>query len=167
MGKILWTYNMLRLTALVFIAAVSAAPLEDSVDVKAAKAEFKAAFDMAEAGEHIQLAPVNNDVQAEPIAQFYMADSADVAAAKVEFKAAFDDAAAGGLAAKQAPAPVHIVAAPVMPVNYAVSPYAAYPYLSHPHTYPYAYHYGAYPYTYGAYTYGYPYTYPVMAAPAE
>merc|ERR1712107_837502 len=83
------------------IAAVSAAPLEDTADVKAAKAEFKAAFDMVEAGEHIQLAPVNNDVQAEPIAQFYLADAEDVAAAKAEFKAAFDDAAAGGLAANR------------------------------------------------------------------
>merc|ERR1712107_430010 len=51
------------------------------------------------------------------------ADAEDVAAAKAEFKAAFDDAAAGGLAAKQAPAPVHTV--PALPVNYAVSSYAA------------------------------------------
>merc|ERR1712198_297386 len=99
--------KMNRLTALLFVAA--------------AKAEFKAAFDMAEAGEHIQLAPVNNDVQAEQIANAYMADSEDVAAAKAEFKAAFDDAAAGGLAAKQAPAPVHTI-----PV---AAHYAAYPYL--------------------------------------
>merc|ERR1711951_178686 len=50
-------------------------------------------------------------------------DTADVAAAKAEFKAAFaaaeagyhaafDDAAAGGLAAKQEPAPAHVIAAP-------------------------------------------------------
>merc|ERR1712107_681576 len=96
----------------------------------------------------------------------------DVAAAKAEFKAAFDDAAAGGLSAKQAPVPVHTV--PALPVNYAVSSYAAYPYLAHPYSYaygayPYAYNYGAYPYAhhYGAYTYGMPYTYPVLAAPAE
>merc|ERR1712107_297864 len=61
-----------------------------------------------------------------------------------------------------------------LPVNYAVSSYAAYPYLAHPYSYaygayPYAYNYGAYPYAhhYGAYTYGMPYTYPVLAAPAE
>merc|ERR1719483_1218670 len=33
-------------------------------------------------------------------------------AAKAAFQAAFDDAAAGGLVAKQAPAPVHTIAAP-------------------------------------------------------
>merc|ERR1711973_195498 len=40
-------------------------------------------------------------------------DTADVAAAKAAFMAAFDDAAAGGLAAKQEPAPTHVIAAPV------------------------------------------------------
>merc|ERR1711988_35773 len=39
-------------------------------------------------------------------------DAEDVAAAKAAFKAAFDDAAAGGLAAKQEPAPIHVVSAP-------------------------------------------------------
>merc|ERR1712198_773250 len=134
--------KMNRLTALLFVAA--------------AKAEFKAAFDMAEAGEHIQLAPVNNDVQAEQIANAYMAES----------KAAFDDAAAGGLAAKQAPAPVHTI-----PI---AAHYAAYPYLtSYPYAaYPYAHHVGAYPYAHhvvGAYPYAhhvgaYPYALPVLAA---
>merc|ERR1712240_989860 len=74
------------------------------------------------------LHPVNNDVQAPQIASAYLDDVEDVAAAKAAFQAAFDDAAAGGLAAKQAPAPVHVIpepaplaAAPVL----ATHPYAA------------------------------------------
>ena len=79
----------------------------------AAKAQFQAAFDAAAAGSHAALAPVNNDVQAEQIASEYLADSEDVAAAKADFQAAFDSAAAGGLAAKQAPAPVQVLPAPL------------------------------------------------------
>merc|ERR1711976_907647 len=71
-----------------------------------------AAFAAAEAGEHAALAPVNSDTQAAQIATSYIADTEDVAAAKAAFQAAFDDAAAGGLAAKQAPAPVHTIPAP-------------------------------------------------------
>merc|ERR1712060_607034 len=130
--------------------AVSAAPLEDTAEVKAAKAEFQAAFDAAAAGKHIELAPVNNDVQSEQIASSYLADTEDVAAAKAEFQATFDDAAAGGLAAKQAPAPVHAVAAPfvhhALPLNYAAYHYAGYPYVHH----------------LGAYSYGLPYTFPLL-----
>merc|ERR1712080_731754 len=66
----------------------------------------------------------------------------EVAAAKAAFQAAFDDAAAGGLAAKQAPAPVHgipapapLVAAPVAPV--VAAPAIAYEGLHHA-AYPYA-----------------------------
>merc|ERR1711893_535979 len=125
--------NMLRLVFVVAFA--SAAPLEDTPEVAEAKAAFKAAFDAAAAGEHAALAPVNNDVQAE-----------EVAAAKAAFKAAFDDAAAGGLAAKQAPAPVHVlpepVAAPVAAptvvpaaINYANIP-AVYPYFGYNHVLP-------------------------------
>merc|ERR1712059_166818 len=97
----------------------------------------------AEAGEHLALRPdalrpVNNDVQAPQIASAYLDDSEDVADAKAALLAAFNEAAAGGLAAKQAPAPVHIlpepaplVAAPVVaastfPINalgYAGLPY--------------------------------------------
>merc|ERR1711920_239451 len=84
----------------------------DTAEVAAAKAEFQAAFDAAAAGEHAALAPVNNDVQADQIASAYLDDTEDVAAAKAAFTAAFDAAAAGGLASKQEPAPVHVVAAP-------------------------------------------------------
>merc|ERR1712157_79326 len=123
--------NMLRL---VFVVALTtAAPLEDTPEVQEAKAAFQAAFDAAEAGEHAALAPVNNDVQAEQIAAAYLDDLEE-------------DVAAGGLAAKQAPAPVHVlpepVAAPVAAptvvpatINYANIP-AVYPYFGYNHVLP-------------------------------
>merc|ERR1712126_707150 len=51
----------------------------------------------------------------------YLDDVEEVAAAKAEFQAAFDDAAAGGLAAKQAPAPVHVIPEPA-PLAVAPAP---------------------------------------------
>merc|ERR1712240_158837 len=97
------TSTMYKLLVCSFLAMAAAAPIEDTPEVAEAKATFKAAFDAAEAGEHAALRPdalhpVNNDVQAPQIAS-----------AKAEFQAAFYDAAAGGLAAKQAPAPVHVI----------------------------------------------------------
>merc|ERR1711872_792255 len=69
MGKIHWTKTWVQRFALLVIASVAAAsPIEDTADVAAAKAEFNAAFARAEAGRHIELAPMNNDVQAAPIA---------------------------------------------------------------------------------------------------
>merc|ERR1711937_762930 len=100
-------YNM-QLIFAALLATAAALPLEDTADVAGAKAEFKAAFAAAEAGEHASLAPVNNDIQAAQIGASYLDDTEDVAAAQ----AAFDDAAAGGLAAKQEPAPAHVIAAP-------------------------------------------------------
>merc|ERR1719343_1415710 len=94
-----------------FLAVAAALPIEDTAEVAAAKAEFNAAF-AAAAGEHAALAPVNADTQAAQIAAEYLADAEEVAAAKAAFQAAFDDAATGGLAAKQAPAPVHAIPAP-------------------------------------------------------
>merc|ERR1711962_1960350 len=94
--KILWTENMFKLYLLLVSAvAVLSAPLEDTANVVAAKAEFQAAFDMAVEGRLGELAPVNNDVQAEQIATAYMADTDDVAAAKVDFQSAFAQAEAG------------------------------------------------------------------------
>merc|ERR1711978_407092 len=135
--------NMLKLVFVVALA--SAAPLEDTPEVAEAKAAFKAAFDAAAAGEHAGLAPVNNDIQAEQIAAAYLDDVEEVAAAKAAFTAAFDDAAAGGLAAKQEPAPVHVVAAPEPLAVAAPAPVAP---LVHtlPVGLPYGLHYGAYPY---------------------
>ena len=62
-----------------FLAVAAAAPVDDTPEVAAAKASFKAAFDVAEAGEHIALAPVNNDVQAAQIANAYLDDVVEVA----------------------------------------------------------------------------------------
>merc|ERR1712210_264395 len=119
------------------------------------------------------LHPVNNDVQAAQIGASYLDDIEDVAAAKAAFQAAFDDAAAGGLAAKQAPAPVHelpvpapLVAAPA--VAYAGLHHAAYPYAINHLGYAgfggYA-GYAGYPYHAGVV--GYPYAgLPLVAAAA-
>merc|ERR1712021_257805 len=95
--------NMYKLIIASLLAFATALPIEDTADVAAAKAEFNAAFAAAEAGEHAALAPVNADAQAAQIAAAYLADVDEVAAA---------EAAAGGLAAKQAAAPVHEIAAP-------------------------------------------------------
>ena len=58
--------------------AAFAAPLEDTEDVKAAKATFQAAFDAAEKGEHAALAPA-------PVAEAYLDDTPDVAFVKANF----------------------------------------------------------------------------------
>ena len=138
---------------------------------------------MAKAGKHIALAPVNNDIQAAQIPNAYLDDVVEVAAAKADFDAEFKSVAAGGLAAKQAPAPVHEVAEPA---PMAVAPVAYTPALYH-HTYPHAYAgypyatypYASYPYTtyatnpyyaagYGYYGYGgYPVVVPAVAQPAK
>merc|ERR1712112_387094 len=122
------TSNMYKLFVCSFLAIAAAVPIEDTPEVAEAKAAFNAAFAAAEAGEHAALRPdalhpVNNDVQAPQIASAYLDDAEEVAAVK----AAFDDAAAGGLATKQAPAPVHVIPAP--------APLAAAPVLA---THPYA-----------------------------
>merc|ERR1712013_222598 len=118
---------MNKLVLACVLAVATAAPLDDTPDVAAAKASFKAAFAAASAGDHAELAPVNNDMQAPQIANAYLDDAMEVAeakaahsaylddveevaAAKAAFDAEFKSAAAGGLAAKQAPAPVHEVA---------------------------------------------------------
>merc|ERR1711951_173706 len=106
------TTTMYKLLIASVLAVATSLPIEDTAEVAAAKEVFNAAFAAAEAGEHINLRPVNDDAQAAQIATSYIADSEDVAAAKAAFQAAFDDAAAGGLAAKQEPAPAHVIAAP-------------------------------------------------------
>merc|ERR1711892_700652 len=65
----------------------------------------------------------------------------DVAAARASFQAAFDDVVAGGLAAKQAPAPVHLISEPEQLA--AITPSA--------HNLPIGYHFGLH---YGGYPYG-------------
>merc|ERR1712066_206743 len=163
---------MYKLALCSFLALAAAAPLEDTAEVAAAKEAFNAAFAAAEAGEHAALRPdalhpVNTDVQAPQIAASYLDDIEDVAAAKAAFLAAFDDAAAGGLAAKQAPAPVHVLPEPAPLV---AAPAIAYAGLHHA-AYPYAINhlgyagYAGYPYHAGVL--GYPYAgLPLVAAAA-
>merc|ERR1712168_223426 len=88
--------KMKFLIALCLVA--SAMALEDTADVKAAKASFTAAFTAAETGAHASLAPA-------PVASSYLPDSAEVAAYKAGFAAAFA-AAETGAHANLAPAPV-------------------------------------------------------------
>merc|ERR1712117_314957 len=160
------TTTMFKLLIASVLAVATSLPIEDTAEVAAAKEVFNAAFAAAEAGEHINLRPVNDDAQAAQIATSYIADSEDVAAAKAAFQAAFDDAAAGGLAAKQAPAPVHEVPVPAplaaAPVATAL-PFAGYPYGVNALNV-----LGAYPgYAAGLPYAAYPYAgYPVIAAPA-
>merc|ERR1712117_254471 len=146
------TTTMFKLLIASVLAVATSLPIEDTAEVAAAKEVFNAAFAAAEAGEHINLRPVNDDAQAAQIATSYIADSEDVAAAKAAFQAAFDDAAAGGLAAKQAPAPTHVIpAAPavvpaVTPLAYH-APALGYNYLAAAHPYYYGgYHHTALPY---------------------
>merc|ERR1712058_186724 len=54
----------------------------DTVEVKEAKEAFHTVYKSVEAGEHVNLMPVNNDVQAPQIANMYLDDTADVAEAK-------------------------------------------------------------------------------------
>ena len=140
---------------------MAALPLEDTVEVKEARANFMSAFQAAEAGEHAKLAPVNNDVQAPQIATAYIADTEDVAAAKEAFHLEFQNVEAGGLADKQAAGPV----APAVMKAAAPVVYSHLPYLVHPATHltynalhPLTYT-GLHPLNYAA---TYPYTYPLQ-----
>merc|ERR1712123_430518 len=103
----------------------------------------------------------------------------EVAEVKAAFDAEFKSVAAGGLAAKQAPAPIHevaeAVAMPVAPVAYT------HVYPAYHHAYPHAF--AAYPHAYTGYPYaafpqlatgyahygynGFPVVMPAMAAPAK
>ena len=67
------------------LAVAASVPLEDTVEVKAAKAEFAKAFAAAQAGKHAELAP----------SPTYLADLPDVAQARDEFRAVWDMYAAG------------------------------------------------------------------------
>ena len=104
----------------------AALPLEDTPDVAAAKEAFATVYKSVEAGDHINLRPVNNDVQAKQIPNMYLDDTADVTAAKEAFMAEFRSVEAGGLMAKQAPAPVA-----AMPKVAEVAPVQVYSHLAH------------------------------------
>merc|ERR1711976_756798 len=137
--------TMKAFIVLALAAAAYAAPaLEDTAEVAAAKAEFKALFDAAEAGDHAKLAPAQVEAA-------YLPLSEDVAAAKADFMAAFD-------------APVVYNAAPYY-YNYAHVP----AFYNHHYAYPAAYHtaYTTYSHAYPAvYNYAH-YPYVAVAAPAE
>merc|ERR1719220_1806807 len=119
------------------LAVATAIPIEDTDEVKAAKAEHAAAH-----------AEANARVLGEAVASPYLADLPEVVEAKAAFQAVFDKYAAGEVALPVAP--VHEVPAVVAP---AVAPaavaypyahgYAAYPFA---HGYPYAHGYAGYPY---------------------
>merc|ERR1711936_971348 len=134
---------MLFRLVLISLTLVHSLPIEDTEEVAAAKAEFAELFAAAEAGDHAALAPVNSDVQATQIPAAYIEDTEDVAAAKAAFNEAFEEAKSGGLAAKQAPAPVHVVANPVsttyttsLPLSYHSVSYTPYSFPTHPVTSP-------------------------------
>ena len=67
------------------LAVAASVPLEDTVEVKVAKAEFSKAFARAQAGKHAELAP----------SPTYLADLPEVAQARDEFRAVWDMYAAG------------------------------------------------------------------------
>merc|ERR1711928_206378 len=120
------------------LAVATAIPIEDTDEVKAAKAEHAAAHAEAEAR-----------ALGEPVATAYLADLPEVAEAKAAFQAVFDKYAAGEVALPVAP--VHEVPAVVAPVAVA-APYwnAAYPYAAAAYT-GYAGYAGYYGYPYGYY----------------
>merc|ERR1711936_747860 len=59
----------------VLFSVAAALPLEDTVEVAAAKEAFATVYKSVEAGEHINLMPVNNDVQATQIPNMYLDDT--------------------------------------------------------------------------------------------
>merc|ERR1712212_1093234 len=129
--------------------AASAVALEDTADVKAAKASFQAAFAAAEAGEHAALAPAQ-------VASAYLDDSADVAAAKASFSAAYAAAPGAPVASAYLEDSADVAAAKaaftavynnIEAYHNAKPFYAGYYGGFYPHAY------GAYPYAYGAYPY--------------
>eukprot|EP00092_Neocalanus_flemingeri_P002349 GFUD01002513.1.p1 GENE.GFUD01002513.1~~GFUD01002513.1.p1 ORF type:complete len:281 (+),score=86.61 GFUD01002513.1:68-910(+) len=91
-----------HLVLLCLLASALTAPLQDTPEVREAKAQFYAAFDDAKAGKHAALAPVNNDIQAAQIPNAYLDDTKPVADEKMNHKIAHDTAALGGLVHMQA-----------------------------------------------------------------
>merc|ERR1712087_446633 len=109
------------------LAVATAIPIEDTDEVKAAKAEHAAAH-----------AEANARVLGEAVASAYLADLPEVVEAKAAFQAVFDKYAAGEVALPVAP--VHEVPAVVAPAAAVAHPYAYAAYAG------YAGYYGGYPY---------------------
>merc|ERR1711944_338937 len=121
----------------------TAAAIEDTADVKEAKAMFYNAFEEAKMGAHAEKMVFDGRVQGE---SEYLVDDAAVAAAKADFMKYFDARKAGIPAPPGALEPIQYAAPVAAPALYsnAIYNYAAYPY---------AYNYGAYPYAYNNWGY--------------
>merc|ERR1712025_1098357 len=94
--------------------AIPAIP-KDTAEVNAAKKAFATIYKKVEAGEHINLRPVNSDVQAPQIANAYLADSMDVAEAKEAFMDTLRNVEAMKTSAPKVTDPVKM-SAPVAPI---------------------------------------------------
>merc|ERR1712038_810163 len=166
------------LAALVAVAA--AVPLEDTMDVKEAKAMFYKAFEEAEMGKlaEKQEMQIPNMYMADSAdvaaAKPYLADSADVAAAKAEFMKYFEarekgiPATPGALEPIQYTAPVHYAAPALTYANPIYSTYA-HNYVQPAYTYSNAWaHTAINPYYYAPTTYAniLPYAHAIPAAVA-
>merc|ERR1711979_21073 len=105
----------------------TAAAIEDTADVKEAKAMFYNAFQEAEKGDHAMKMVFDGIAQGEPE---YLADDAAVAAAKADFMKYFDARKAGIPATPGALEPIQVAAPVAAPVLYsnALYNYGAYPY---------------------------------------
>lgn len=139
-AQVIKKYKILFQIVSALVASAAALPLEDTAEVKAAKATFKAAFDQAEKGEHASLAP-------SAVANSYLDDAEDVALAKADFAKAFEAAEKGEVPLPVAPE------VPEVPAVYtaATIPAAAIPAFGYAH--PYAYSGYAAPYYNGFYGY--------------
>merc|ERR1711868_244873 len=107
---------MYKITFVVCLSAVAALPLEDNAKFKVANAVFANIYKMVAAGEHINLRPVNSDVQAPQIANAYLADSMDVAKAKEAFMDTFRNVKAVQAANPNVAKPVQQMSAHGAPV---------------------------------------------------
>merc|ERR1719282_1808293 len=106
---------MYKITFVICLSAVAALPLEDNAKFKVANAVFANIYKMVAAGEHINLRPVNTDVQAPQIANAYLADSMDVAEAKEAFMDTFRNVEAMKTSAPKVTDSVKM-SAPVAPI---------------------------------------------------
>merc|ERR1712020_238373 len=105
-------------------------------EVAAAKEAFHAAFKAAEMGKHAEIAPVNNDLQADQIANAYIDDTEDVAIAKAAHMTAVEEAeAAAAMEATEVKIPVAAELKMAMPVVYHQQPLV---YYQIPHYKPYS-----------------------------
>merc|ERR1712018_1087298 len=105
----------------------TAAAIEDTADVKEAKAMFYNAFEEAKMGAHAKKMVFDGRVQGE---SEYLADDAAVAAAKADFMKYFDARKAGTPATPGALEPIQYAAPVAAPALYsnAIYNYGAYPY---------------------------------------